>query len=162
MHTPKDKVIRIYLGVRDKWTKYTRFALWFKIMVVIPTLLWLMLFNFYVQIPIDLRPRIDVSTLPTLESFVLSGYSLQTWPRSILPDNFFLYILDFLAAFVYLIHFFFAWIFALFLYIYHRNRKTPQGHPVVEPWTFLLTMGILNILAVATQISWPTAPPWYL
>jgi len=163
MHLPKDKVVRIYMGAREKLNKHTRFALWFKIMVILPFAIWLMMFNFYVQIPVELRPRIDVTTLPALENFILGGYSLQNWPRTVLSDgNPLLSFLDFLAAFVYLIHFAFAWVFALLLYAYSRNRKTPEGNPVMEPWTFLLTMGILNLIAVATQISWPTAPPWYV
>lgn len=163
MRLPKDKVVRFYMGVCDKFTKHTRFALWFKMLVILPFAVWLMMFNFYVQIPVELRPKIDVRTLPALENYILGGYSLVTWPRTVLSDdNPILLLLDFLAAFVYLIHFAFAWVFALFLYAYSRNRKTPEGHPVVEPWTFLLTMGILNMIAVATQISWPTAPPWYV
>jgi membrane-associated phospholipid phosphatase len=102
--------------------------------------------------------------LPTIESVLLFGYSLQSWPRSVVSqDNqIFLNLLDLLAAFAYLIHFAFAWIFALGLYLYNRRRRTPSGYPVAEPWTFLFTFGILNAIAVITQISWPTAPPWYV
>lgn len=163
MQQPKDNMVRIYMGAREKFSKHTRFALWFKMVIIIPFVLWLAMFNFYVEIPIDMRPRIDVTTLPRLENYILGGYYLQTWPRTILSeDNTFLLILDLLAAFVYLIHFALAWIFALFLYVYSRKRRTPDGKPIVEPWTFLFTMGILNLIAVITQISWPTAPPWYL
>jgi len=116
-----------------------------------------------VEIPISVRPKIDVSTLPTLESFILFGYSLQQWPRSVLPENhFILGGLDLLAALVYLIHFAFAWIVAIGLYVYHRKKTNSKGKPIIEPWTFMLTFGLLNLLAVIIQISWPTAPPWYV
>jgi len=125
--------------------------------------MWLILFKSYVEIPISMRPRIDVSTLPTLESFILFGHSLQQWPRSVLSeDHFILGFLDLLAAFVYLIHFAFAWIVGFGLYLYHRKRTNSKGQPTIEPWTFFLTMGLLNLFAVITQISWPTAPPWYV
>jgi len=159
----KDSVIRIYAGVLDKWMKNTRFALWFKIAVLLPSVLWLMLFNFYVDIPISARPKIDVTTLPAMENMLLFGHSLLGFPRNLLPEqNPLLFFLDFLAAFVYLIHFAFAWIFAGFLYLYHRERTNAKGRPIIEPWTFLFTMGILNLIAVLAQISWPTAPPWYV
>jgi len=160
---PKDKFFHMFVVFKDTLQKHTRFALWFKALIIVPSILWLILFKSYVQIPVSVRPKIDVATLPTLENFILFGYSLQNWPRTILPeDHILLGFLDLLAAFVYLIHFAFAWIVAIGLYFYHRKKTTAKGQPVIEPWTFLLTMGILNLFAVITQISWPTAPPWYV
>jgi len=122
-----------------------------------------MLFNLYVDIPVSSRPKVDVTTLPFLEDTLLFGYSLLGFPRSVMSEqNPVLHLLDFLAASVYLVHFALAWVFAALLYFYHRGKIDSKGRPIIEPWTFLLTMGILNLIAVLTQISWPTAPPWYL
>jgi hypothetical protein len=163
LDVPKDKLGHVLVSFNEKLHKHTRFSLWFKFLVLLPTFMWLILFKSYVEIPISLRPKIDVTTLPTLESFILFGHTLLKWPRGALPeDHVALGALDLLAAFVYLIHFAFAWIVALGLYVYHRKKTNAKGQPVPEPWTFLLTLGLLNLFAVITQISWPTAPPWYV
>jgi len=74
---PKDKLSHSLVLFREKVYKHTRFALWFKFLILFPSVIWLILFNAYVDIPVSIRPKIDVTTLPTLESFILLGYSLQ-------------------------------------------------------------------------------------
>jgi len=131
--------------------------------MLLPSVFWLILFNSYSKIPIDDRLSVDVSTLQTIESTILGGFSLQHWPRSILADdNPLLSFLDLLAASVYLLHFFFAWLVACVLWFYYHKKTNEFGNPVPEPWRFLFALGILNVLGVVTQVTWPTAPPWYL
>jgi hypothetical protein len=69
--------------------------------------------------------------------------------------------LDVLSAFIYFVHFGFVWIYCIGLYLYYRKRTARNYEPINQPWTFFWCFGILNFLAVVTQISWPTAPPWY-
>jgi len=160
---PREKATHIFGSLQEKIRKHSRFAIWFKILILLPTLMWLILFKAYVQIPISARPKVDTTTLPTIDSFLLFGHTLLKWPRGPLADQpGLLTALDLLAAFVYLIHFAFAWIVGFGLYLYYRKKTDLKGQPIPEPWTFFLTMGILNLVAVITQISWPTAPPWYL
>eukprot|EP01118_Nematostelium_gracile_P002172 TRINITY_DN12403_c0_g1_i1.p1 TRINITY_DN12403_c0_g1~~TRINITY_DN12403_c0_g1_i1.p1 ORF type:complete len:399 (-),score=65.38 TRINITY_DN12403_c0_g1_i1:65-1261(-) len=160
---PREKATHVFSNLQQFIQKHTRFAIWFKILVLLPILMWLILFKAYVQIPISVRPTVDLTTLPAIDNFLLFGRTLLKFPREPLHDYpTVLTCLDMLAAFVYLIHFAFAWIVGFLLYLYHRKRVDIKGQPIIEPWTFFLTMGILNLIAVITQISWPTAPPWYI
>jgi len=43
-----------------------------------------------------------------------------------------------------------------------EEKKSHSTEPVVEPWTYFWCFGFLNLIAVVTQLSWPTAPPWYV
>lgn len=156
------------------WTKarhfilgHCRFSSMFKMALMIPLMSWVMLFNLSKYIPEDARLPIDVKTLPTVEKALLFGYSLQHFPRNIIPDHgdgwaalegFF----DLAAGFAYFIHFGLSWIVALVLYFYYRKKRTEDGRPFVSPWTFLFVLGMVNFAAVVTQMLWPTAPPWYV
>jgi len=162
----KDKIVYNYRYVTEKVNSFTRFSLRFKLILLLPMLAWLALFQFCKFVPYDKRPTIDVTTLPTVEGFVLFGGSLQHFPRNLIPDTEqwkdLLAFMDMMAAFAYLVHFVVTWIFAIFLYVYYRKKSSGPGQPVIQPWTFLFCFGFLNLLAVATQLAWPTAPPWYV
>jgi hypothetical protein len=139
-----------------------RFPLKVKVVLVMPVIVYLLLFKIAAQIPPNLRPEIDVKTLPTIESAITFGYELQHWPRPLLDDPAYLPLvnfLDLLAAFVYVIHFGFWAIFAIYLFTYYKKNENSLG-PVLQPWTFLWIWGLLNLTAVSTQLAWPTAPPW--
>lgn len=155
--------LKVKNAQRKLW-KHMRFSLPFKGLLLLPMILWLMLFQFCKYIPESIRPEIDVHSLPAAESVLLFGYSLQTFPRSEMPEgmNTMESVMDVLAAFVYIIHFVVSWIFAAALYLYYRRKFCTQGLPIVQPWTFLLCFGFMNLFAVITQLSWPTAPPWYV
>mmetsp|Transcript_5511 Transcript_5511/g.7730 ORF Transcript_5511/g.7730 Transcript_5511/m.7730 type:complete len:395 (+) Transcript_5511:144-1328(+) len=146
----------------DKICSITRFSLSVKGFLLVPFLCWLALFQFSKWIPAVHRPQIDTTTLPTLEKWILFGHSAQHWPRTVLDaHDVVTSILDLIAAFVYVIHFVVAWIYASGLYLYYRQKITPRGDPIMQPWAFFWCFGIMNFCAVATQIAWPTAPPWY-
>jgi len=148
----------------QQWLEeYTRFSFIFKAICLIPLILYLVVFQGQSKIPMDERLDIDSETLPYLEDLVLFGGSLQHWPRNSVPDDWSILIdfMDIVAGSLYLIHFVFAWIFAIGLYLYHRKRQS-NGLPVAEPWTFLFCLGLLNLTAVICQLCWPTAPPWYV
>jgi len=162
----KEKFSFTVQNLQDKLYDATRFSLVFKLVLIIPVLLWLIMFQFSKYIPHDQRPTIDVETLPKLENLLLLGNSLQHFPRNKIPEGEqfkdLRTFLDMTAAFAYLIHFVVTWIFAVFLFLYFRKKTTTLGYPVIQPYTFLWCFGILNVFAVATQLAWPTAPPWYV
>jgi membrane-associated phospholipid phosphatase len=56
-----------------------------------------------------------------------------------------------LLALPYLCHFAIPWVFCV--YLLYRRRS---------PFPFLFTIGLLNLVAVCTQLLWPTAPPWWV
>jgi len=162
----KDKVTFTVRTLTERLYALTRFSLLFKFILLIPVLCWLIMFQFSKYIPYDQRPTIDITTLSKMESWLLIGHSLQHFPRNKIPENEqwkdFLTFLDMLSAFAYLIHFVVTWIFAVFLFLYYRKKTTTLGYPVIQPYTFLWCFGFLNVFAVATQLAWPTAPPWYV
>lgn len=159
----KEILLQFLSKLYSFYVKYSRFSLLFKAIVLSSIVMWLLLFNIYKDIPPDSRLKVDVTTLPILEDVITFGINIQEWPRDFFDqDSWFLHFLDFLAGLVYLMHFGFAWFVAGCLYLYYRKKTTTNGQPVAEPWTFLFTMGVLNLTAVAVQISWPTAPPWYV
>jgi len=159
-------IIKQILIYKDKIVQIQRFSWWFKILCLLPTILWFAEFNLSKYIPVSARPIVDTTTLPYLDSRILSGHTLLHWPRNILEDDAnakgFVYFLDLLSAFVYIIHFCFAWIFALGIYLYYRKKTDANGKPLINPWTFFWCLGLLNFFSVTVQLIWPTAPPWYL
>jgi PAP2 superfamily len=40
-------------------------------------------------------------------------------------------------------------------------RTTHSGIPDPQPWQYLFAFGLVGVSAVITQLSWPTAPPWW-
>lgn len=155
---------QIFENLFQKIISNCRFSFRFKIIIILPTIIWLCLFEFSKYIPYKNRPEIDIKSLPTIESFFLFGGSLQHFPRNKIPETEqwkdLLAFMDMLAAFAYFIHFIVTWLFVIFLYMYYRKKKISPGKPVCEPYTYLWCFGLLNIFAVSTQLIWPTAPPW--
>jgi len=152
------------LEITSVWiADHTRFSFLFKGICLIPLVMYLVVFQSQSKIPFDSRLDIDSDTLPYLENLILFGNSLQHWPRDAVPEDwdFLVDIMDIFAGSLYLIHFFGAWFFAIALYIFHRKR-TSEGLPIPQPWNFLFCLGLLNLTAVIAQLSWPTAPPWYV
>jgi len=159
--------LKRHLGlIKDKIVYFQRFSIWFKLLLLIPVIGWLFAFNVSKYVPGSIRPHIDTTTLPYLEDRILLGYSLQHWPRNLIQDETswkgLVYFLDFLSAFVYVIHFMCVWIFAAGIYLYYRKKIDENGKPLLNPWTFFWCWGLLNFFAVLTQLCWPTTPPWYL
>jgi len=147
---------------RSKLLQFQRFPPSLKLILLVPLALYLLLFKLSSYIPSIQKPSIDVSSLPNMESYILFGLNLQGFPK-----NFFgpieqvtgvFTFLDLIAAGVYILHFGFWIFFTLYLYYYYRFKLSTQ---VLQPWTFLWSLGILNIMAIITQLLWPTAPPWY-
>jgi len=143
-----------------------RFSWWFKLLLLSPGLAWFAEFNLSAYIPNSIRPVVDTTTLPYLESRLLYGYTLLHWPRNVLEDDpnydglvsFF----DLLSGFVYIIHFCFVWFFGLGIYFYYRKKVDQNGKPFINPWAFFWCWGLINFTAVTVQLCWPTAPPWYV
>jgi membrane-associated phospholipid phosphatase len=145
---------------------YQRFTLCFKLILLVPLVLWLSLFQLAAVIPYSKRPEIDMTTLGSIERAILFGRSLQRFPASVFSqsDGYDLIkdVLALLAAFVYLIHFVFVWLYVVMLYVHYRRVSEKQRRVFLHPWNFLWVFGWVNLLAVCTQLAWPTAPPWYV
>ncbi len=152
-----------------------RFSLEFKLVLLTPSILWFVIFNLSRYIPYPIRPPVDVTSLSFLENGILQNNSLQFWPRcvyshinnnkrrnNIQGNETLIDFLDLLSAFVYILHFVFVWVFAIGLYAHNRKRRDCNGKPLITPWTFFWCWGWLNLTTVITQLSCPTAPPWYL
>lgn len=141
-----------------------RFTLTFKLILLLPFVLYLIIFGLYKNIPYCLRPKIDTITLPALEDIFTFGFRLQHWPRNVLEKSpewqGFLIFLDLLAGLVYLLHFVIVWFFVIFLYFFYKKKFTITGFPIPQPYKFLFILGLVNMTAVFTQCLWPTAPPW--
>ena len=113
------------------------------IFLILPLVTWLLLFQVAAVIPSSVRPSINVSFLPFFEAMLFGSPLLfEMFP----PSN----LLVFLAAVPYLAHFSLPFIFGAYL-LYRRKQVT----------IFLFYFGILNLTAVLTHLSFPTAPPWY-
>jgi len=165
MITKQEAIAR--LGeLKDKLIAMQRFQWWFKLLLLSPGIAWFAEFNLSKYIPNSIRPVVDTTTLPYLESQLLYGYNLLHWPRNVLEDhsqyNGLVSFLDLLAGFVYVIHFAFAFIFAFLMYLYYRKKVDPNGKPYMTPWAFLWIWGLVNFTAVTVQLIWATAPPWYV
>jgi len=112
--------------------------------LAVPLIVWLCMFQFLAtMVPPTYRPEIDVTTLPAVEHLFFG----QAYLYTILPHS---HVLILVASIPYLFHFVLPWLYAVYL-LFSDAR----------PFTFLYYLGVLNILAVGTQLLLPTAPPWY-
>jgi len=162
----REILVKKFHVYREKIIQMQRFSLWFKLLLLSPALMWFIEFNLSKFIPERIRPQVDTTTLPYLDSRILYGYTLLHWPRNILEDNpdfnGLVAFLDMLSALVYIIHFCFVWFFAIGIYFYYRKKVDANGKPLLNPWTFFWCWGLLNFVSVTAQLVWPTAPPWYV
>jgi len=110
----------------------------------LPLVFWWMVFQFYQFTPQNLRPRINVTFLPWLES-TLFGFQLWEVFTTINTD-----LLDLVAATAYAVHFIAPWSFMVWQHLTGRRALA-----------FLWCLGCLNAVAVLTHALFPTAPPWY-
>eukprot|EP01114_Cavostelium_apophysatum_P021205 TRINITY_DN732_c0_g2_i1.p1 TRINITY_DN732_c0_g2~~TRINITY_DN732_c0_g2_i1.p1 ORF type:complete len:378 (-),score=60.53 TRINITY_DN732_c0_g2_i1:19-1152(-) len=166
MPVTREVVLANFHHYKDKIVQMQRFVWWFKLLCLLPTILWFAEFNLSKFIPKSIRPTVNTTTLPHLDSRLLLGYSLLHWPRNALETaggyNGLINFFDMLSAFVYIIHFCFAWIFAFGIYMYYRKKTDATGRPLLTPWSFFWCLGLLNFTAVTLQLIWATAPPWYV
>lgn len=111
----------------------------------LPVVGWIVLFASGVAlIPPSLRPHINTTLLPRLDALCFNSRFWFTPPE---PSNW-----DLLAAVPYTIH---PIIPLLYVALAYRATSTPRFY------TFIFTIGIMNLLAVLTHLTFPTAPPWY-
>lgn len=117
----------------------------------LPVVLWLLLFTCGVAlIPDDSRPTINVTLLPFLDNNIC--FSSHTWFRSS-NTSAISAVLDLAAAVPYTIH---PLLPFAFLTVSLPSRVRRAKLPV-----FVLAFGTMNLAAVSTHLTFPTAPPWY-
>ncbi|PXF47232.1 Inositol phosphorylceramide synthase catalytic subunit aur1 [Gracilariopsis chorda] len=117
----------------------------------VPVILWLLLFTCGVAlIPDEKRPTINVTLLPFLDKHVF--LSSHTWfPSS--NTSTISSVLDLVAAVPYTVH---PLLPFAFLTVSLPSRVRRAKLPV-----FILAFGTMNLAAVCTHLTFPTAPPWY-
>lgn len=108
-------------------------------------ILWQLLYSLAPYIPLEARPEIDVT-------------SLNRWDRSmfvVLPHEMLTYLqsayLDVFAAIPYTIHVFWPILFLAWSIWKQRSLTLP----------YVNCFGLLSLLAVCTELIFPTTPPWY-
>eukprot|EP01111_Echinosteliopsis_oligospora_P005967 TRINITY_DN1978_c0_g1_i1.p1 TRINITY_DN1978_c0_g1~~TRINITY_DN1978_c0_g1_i1.p1 ORF type:complete len:314 (+),score=47.47 TRINITY_DN1978_c0_g1_i1:228-1169(+) len=114
-------------------------------LLVIPLVVWLVVYFSAPIIPASIRPPIDVRTLRVFDLTLFRYLPSDALGRlACLP-------LDLLGAVGYTIHM--AWPFVFLAYLLWRERW------LVLP--YVNCFGIINCLGLITQLVLPTAPPWY-
>ncbi|MBI2343365.1 MAG: inositol phosphorylceramide synthase [Deltaproteobacteria bacterium] len=111
----------------------------------LPILTYLLLYDLIRYIPTTLRPAIAVDTLYRWEVTLFGGLPHEWLSHTLSP------FLDILAAIPYNLHFYIPFIFLGVLW--------KKGRPLIAP--FAMSFGLMNIAALVTQQSFPTASPWY-
>lgn len=113
----------------------------------IPVLSWVMAFFSSRFIPIDYRPSISVSLLPTLESVLYGANISDILTRFTHP------VLDILAWLPYgVLHFTLPVVVAIFLWLFRPKEA-------LHYWA--RAFGYMNLIGVLVQIVLPCAAPWY-
>ncbi|KAK9765022.1 Phosphatidylinositol:ceramide phosphoinositol transferase (IPC synthase) [Basidiobolus ranarum] len=114
----------------------------------LPVLAWLSLFTSCGDIPISLRPGINVTFLPKAEVFLFGGNLSDKLASN--TSNW----KDILAWIVYgVLHFINGFIAVPLMYFLGPKGTLPK---------FVRAYGYMNLAGVATQLLIPTASPWYL
>ncbi|ORY05763.1 PAP2-domain-containing protein, partial [Basidiobolus meristosporus CBS 931.73] len=114
----------------------------------LPVLAWLSLFTSCGGIPTDIRPEINVTLLPRLETSIF-GVNLS----------------DKLASNISPVKDIFAWIPYGVLHFINGVICIPVFYFLAPKGTlpkFARAFGYMNLAGVVTQIAFPTASPWYL
>jgi len=111
----------------------------------LPVVAWLILYGVLISIiPHPLRPGVNVSTLPKLESYLFFPH--RWFNRD--PNIF----LDIFAAIPYTLH--------PLLPLFNLARVIARSN-VKRGLVFARCFGTMNFLGVLTQLLLPMAPPWY-
>ena len=121
------------------------------LLAFIPYLLYLLLFSSYKEFRhitgIDKLSQPHIAILGQIEDHLYFCQPHQLLSKLANP------LFDALSAIPYLLHFPLPALFALYLLV------NPKRRPAVYP--FVWCAGWVNLIAVITQATFPTAPPWY-
>ncbi|KAL0948386.1 hypothetical protein HGRIS_010968 [Hohenbuehelia grisea] len=113
----------------------------------IPVLAWVLTFYASRFIPVEWRPDISVSLLPTLESVLYGANISDVLTRFTHP------VLDIVAWIPYgVAHFTIPFVVAAFLWLFRTKEA-------LQLWA--RTFGYMNLIGVIIQILIPCAAPWY-
>lgn len=118
------------------------------LLALIPAVLWFYIFSSGVSIiPPESRPPINVTLLPTIDRLFFAN-SVNWFPSQ--PPR---PALDLLAAVPYTLH-------ASLPFVYIAGAICSPVLRAALP-RFIVSFGTMNLAAVITHLSFPTAPPWY-
>jgi len=121
-----------------------RTALWW-VGVSTPFVLWLSGYATAGMIPAETRPIIGVYALPATDRFLVGGLP-HRWFHSFA-------IFDLCAAGPYMAHIAVPIVFLLWMICQNTQRERIAR--------FVWAFGWMNVMALATQLALPTAPPWF-
>jgi len=113
----------------------------------LPVLTWVLTFFSSRFIPVEYRPRISVSVLPTLESVLYGGNISDILTRFTHP------VLDIPAWLSYgVVHFVGPFVLAAFIWLFAARGALKY---------FAISFGYMNLMGVLIQLIFPCAAPWY-
>eukprot|EP00871_Galdieria_phlegrea_P000344 jgi/Galph1/130/GphlegSOOS_G4854.1 len=111
---------------------------------MLPLIIWFSVFSLYPLLSLEWRPAINTTLLPKLEGLLHFPYRWFATRSS--------QAADFIAAIPYTIHAILPGMFFLYL-LFMEGKKAA--------FCFFVSLGVMNTVAVLTQILFPVAPPWY-
>lgn len=109
-------------------------------------------------------PTASLAILPFCDQLILLGFDLREWLASHT-----VVALDLIAGFVYLYHFVSPVVNCIYFRLTSQRRVSYISlhlHSVsllrASVLMYAVTLGVLNLSTVFFQISFPTAPPWFV
>jgi len=117
----------------------------FWVVVSLPAIFWLLCYFAAGLIPSETRPIIAVYALPRVDKLLVGGLP-HRWFRNFA-------VFDLCAALPYMAHISVPIVFIVWLLL----QRSCTDRVARFVWSF----GWMNVLALATQIALPTAPPWF-
>lgn len=164
--TYKDAIYIFHAGNAIFWVCLWPMALFFKLAIVMlyttgiivpltsqfllpatPVLAWVITFFSSRFTPVEYRPPISVSLLPTLESVLYGANISDILTRFTHP------VLDIIAWLPYgVLHFALPFVVAAFIWLFRPKEALHF---------FANAFGYMNLIGVLIQILLPCAPPWY-
>jgi len=129
----------------DKYVDYLERPV-VRVLLVLPFVLWVILYVSAPAIPSSARPAIDVKTLYEFDAAFL--HYLPSTELAKLQNVFF----DVLGAIAYTLHS--GWPFVFLAYMTFFKRRDL----ILPYWN---CFGLVCLFALITQLVMPTAPPWY-
>jgi len=118
----------------------------YRVLLVLPFVLWIILYTTAPYIPLDARPGINVKTL--WEFDIAFFHYLPSTEIAKLQNV----VFDVLGAIAYTLHS--GWPFVFLAYMVFFKRRD-----LILP--YLNCFGMVCFLGLITQLLMPTAPPWY-
>jgi len=123
-----------------------------------PVLVWLLLMSAWNYISDDVKPKINITLLPSIDKFLTLGQ----YPFIFRAFRYTSPWVALFASIPYLFHFIIIVIFGIVVFI-DVYKKSNRCKTLVR-WRlslYLWCFGMVNLIGVFVQFMFPTAPPWW-